>query len=972
MKKRKITAIISLILILSICFATLAACDDGSVDNDGIDGIDGIDGVDGAPGIDGEDGKDGKDGAPGKDGLNGKDGEDGKDGESAYEIWLSLGNSGNEEDFINWLKAQDGTPGKDGQDGVPGKDGQDGAPGKDGADGQSAYEIWLGLGYDGSEIDFLSWLKGQDITPKINGSVGEPLKDMNMNGSYDIFMFGGYMMTSYNMHLTLADMIKAYSGINVDLTAMTMTAQSISGTYNPYDIFSDRNDVNDLTFNSFSSDLRKEQARVLKEDFLDCVIIQTGRDYSSYSAKHREYNINCVIKMVKLATNNNPNVKILLVGPYAHQANFIGMSGKGITSYGTHLPYIDEEVNEIQQAVLEAIPSCKIESISIGDLFARYSDDNEIMRTDLFCRDDGLNQHNNLGNRANSKGSYLAAAGIFAALTDASPIGLTSFGINDKGIDGIVQDTTALAMQKLVCQFVFDKSSDATVDIFYKNEVYNAKINALIAVADAYVRRGSMVQYDDTRIVCQGTNITPEYRGLYGIQSPELATEQNYVYTNCAAFINTIFHETFDYDIVSWFTSNFIDRTDMEVLSYSPSGNESMTQKALQIEKIKEELRPGDLIVYRYAGDTGGHIVMYVGNGKYVHSTPYNGGNYDYQKAVERFEAYGTVRYDSLDETLFDPDNQSRYLLNQHKYAVLRPVDIIDKAPTQNTVNRVNGMWGVVAQKLSDHPQGISANAGDSVTYTIKLQNKGSEKVYLNVKNTLDDNTSLITTSGQCNGNLLSWNVEVIAGETVELTYTVKIKDGVADGTAVGHGNATVNGVQLYCAEVFVKNTLTEEQRASIDSHVRANYSSLSSILEVADIAYNAAVQKDIAYDTNTAMFKDVFAVSVNNPEYLCIKSDANGVVQTVYGGWYVTKSSDLGKRTQVLQPHMMMEGDILLVSKDVSGTDCDTYLVLSGGELLAKGDNGLKILTQAERDSLFDGILAQYAFALLRPSYTA
>ena len=37
-----------------------------------------------------------------------------------------------------------------------------GAPGKDGEDGASAYEIWLANGHEGTEADFLDWLKGAD------------------------------------------------------------------------------------------------------------------------------------------------------------------------------------------------------------------------------------------------------------------------------------------------------------------------------------------------------------------------------------------------------------------------------------------------------------------------------------------------------------------------------------------------------------------------------------------------------------------------------------------------------------------------------------------------------------------------------------------------------------------------------------------------------------------------------------------
>jgi len=53
----------------------------------------------------------------------------GDDGLSAYEIWLSLGNTGSEAEFIESLRGEPGTPGIDGRDGV---DGADGKPGSNG------------------------------------------------------------------------------------------------------------------------------------------------------------------------------------------------------------------------------------------------------------------------------------------------------------------------------------------------------------------------------------------------------------------------------------------------------------------------------------------------------------------------------------------------------------------------------------------------------------------------------------------------------------------------------------------------------------------------------------------------------------------------------------------------------------------------------------------------------------------------
>jgi hypothetical protein len=53
----------------------------------------------------------------------------GKEGKSAYEIWLDLGNEGTEQEFLESLKGQDGHTPVKGEDYF---DGQDGAPGADG------------------------------------------------------------------------------------------------------------------------------------------------------------------------------------------------------------------------------------------------------------------------------------------------------------------------------------------------------------------------------------------------------------------------------------------------------------------------------------------------------------------------------------------------------------------------------------------------------------------------------------------------------------------------------------------------------------------------------------------------------------------------------------------------------------------------------------------------------------------------
>lgn len=124
-------------------------------------------------------------------GEKGDKGDPGKDGLSAYEIWLSLGNSGTLDDFITSLK---GDKGKAGQQGIQGErgekgdkgdkgdtglqgekgaDGINGTDGKDGQNGKSAYEIWLDLSNSGTESDFLNSLKGEKGDKGDKGADGQ-------------------------------------------------------------------------------------------------------------------------------------------------------------------------------------------------------------------------------------------------------------------------------------------------------------------------------------------------------------------------------------------------------------------------------------------------------------------------------------------------------------------------------------------------------------------------------------------------------------------------------------------------------------------------------------------------------------------------------------------------------------------------------------------------------------------------------
>ncbi len=87
-------------------------------------------------------------------------------GLGAYDVWLELGHTGTEQDFLDSLV---GDPGKNGYSGT---DGFTPAAGLDGDHGHSAYQLWLDAGHTGSEQDFLDSLRGAAGSDGIVGQTG--------------------------------------------------------------------------------------------------------------------------------------------------------------------------------------------------------------------------------------------------------------------------------------------------------------------------------------------------------------------------------------------------------------------------------------------------------------------------------------------------------------------------------------------------------------------------------------------------------------------------------------------------------------------------------------------------------------------------------------------------------------------------------------------------------------------------------
>lgn len=101
----------------------------------------------------------------------------GKEGKSAYEIWLDLGNEGTEQEYLASLKGQDGEPGAKGDKGDAGEPGPKGDKGEKGDKGDSIEFTWngtqLGVRVEGETSYQYVDLKGEKGEQGPKGEQGE-------------------------------------------------------------------------------------------------------------------------------------------------------------------------------------------------------------------------------------------------------------------------------------------------------------------------------------------------------------------------------------------------------------------------------------------------------------------------------------------------------------------------------------------------------------------------------------------------------------------------------------------------------------------------------------------------------------------------------------------------------------------------------------------------------------------------------
>ena len=512
---------------------------------------------------------------------------------------------------------------------------------------------------------------------------------------------------------------------------------------------------------------------------------------------------------------------------------------------------------------------------------------------------------------------------------------------------------------------------------------------ALANTAYQYVLRGTRLQYDDGNL-----GSSSEYRWQIGTYQPEEVTEQNWKYINCAGFTYDIYRTALGYDLGSLYTTRALmnhftnGNAENDMYPFYFEWDEGIhSDKARQAEiekKFFDTLQVGDLVVVTRGTTTGGygHVMMYVGNGMLAHSSGSTRSG-----DTEIYEP--TIRYMNVWSYLFNP-TASNYLFIEtpasntvYQTCIVRPLSKCGNIEIpENTQHRLDNLMGIISEKLSSHPEGLTANKGEEITFTYKIRNTNKVAKTLEVTDAVPASSTLVAAPGATvDGDKLSWSVTVGAGETVEVSYTVKATGEY--GSYIYSGDGKVGGALHTCPGTYIENTLTAEEQAAIleaiEYYKTNNTEGLMNLALINAIYERAGLPAPFADGVTAADLKaDLFKTSSYSSSLYEFNKDSEYygmVAPTFYGGGkfytknqYGATSKASTDRSRLPRTQGLVFGDIVVAEFSSSSA---LYMYTGEGNLVAIGQTSASISydSRTTHNRLQRMLSAGKYYTILRPS---
>ena len=560
----------------------------------------------------------------------------------------------------------------------------------------------------------------------------------------------------------------------------------------------------------------------------------------------------------------------------------------------------------------------------------------------------------------------------------------------------------ALLLAAILCFGLVAVGASAAGDtaITEKAEPMTNLQRAVVETALAYHNRGHNVQYDSVVLTTQD-----KYAGEDGADlretdftAPEDATADETMFSVCSAFCFEVYYDAFGYQMLGGplkcKTTGLCDISaddPMCVVKYDATGKDTsdklIKDKAEAIAKAKESLQPGDWIV-SYEGS--GHAMLYIGDYK-GDGTKYMahcwGSKYSIDIGNDPVETYkdgnnGAIRVEDAIAGCFAPSGGT-WSLNGHgeRIVILRPLNVLKESDLTASAKARLKYPGINIDRTADYNRFKSVVPGDEITVTLEIQNC-SEKAYsgLPVTELIPAGATLkagsIKGGGTESGGKITWNLNLEAGKTATLSYTVtatgkrgdviKLTGGDVGGIKDNEINVTIGGKGLD------KDAL--EKLANITKYSDKLAGKKLSGVKFANALYQDVLGLDVKFVQPSQYNKNLFEavkvagaagkmVSLRSTVDAANQTDRDMLIPFMFGGTTVRTGGNGHARILEFKSSQFLPGDVLIAKNGAT----ETWLIAIGDGKMVYLD-GDKLKTDTVEKRALKTLTADF-FVGLRPT---
>ncbi len=504
-------------------------------------------------------------------------------------------------------------------------------------------------------------------------------------------------------------------------------------------------------------------------------------------------------------------------------------------------------------------------------------------------------------------------------------------------------------------------------------ESLSYKQQALIATAYDFYHHSlsGHIQYDQ-RSMDRVLQLTPRRRKYL---PPEAGTSQNTLHLDCSGFCFAAYYQTFGFELPSDLTWHMMTLLKPRVYYYERTYNETAEDRARIAEEFLSCLQPGDLINMLVQGN-GGHIMMYIGDGQYLHCTSGPGRgidySYDYSRKKNQDRPSGGIRLDLakylVTETPEGEPNDCHYFFEPkwRSIGISRPLELVGDVTPQAEIrlNQFHGLWAGVE---STHPGAHHAVSGGAAEYQVILKNLSEESKDAQVTFKAAGGSHLVGAN--------KINIKLQAGEEKTVRFPVVVDADYRKQIKLEGPEVAVNDLNIWTQPILLGNSMETEEVKWISSVVKERMACGADAVKAAAEAYGQfgiemESRKEEYLFTHFCLHDAVGGTDVVSRRPQNPHQDL--AVYSYFGGTGVITpemGSSTGIRTTRISMRDLMAGDIILCSNDVFGKR--SYACFYDGESLTGSfDAGedMKTITGEEMAAFVDSLFGRFCWIMLRP----